>query len=184
MRRVLFAASLVMPLLSGSTPALATSVQYTLLPLGGDSYRYEYSVSNDGSLGSGVGIQLFDLLFDPTQYAESSLVITTPLPLSADWDQTFLASAPGDPAAYDALALAAGIADAATVGGFSVDFAWIGTGAPGSQPYRIYDPTSFALLAEGVTSSSTPEPATVWLLGAPLGLLTLRRAFRHPTSAP
>ena len=183
MRRILSAGSLLILFVSVSAPARATSVEYSLLSLGGDAYHYEYAITNDGSLGSGVAIRLFDLLFDPTQYVESSLVITTQPSLSAAWDQIILASAPGDPAAYDALALAAGIADGSTISGFAVDFTWIGTDIPGSQPYRIYDPSSFDLLAEGVTSNSAPEPAALWLLGASLGLLTLRCALGQSIAA-
>ena len=114
---------------------------------------------------------LFDVLFDPAQYLESSLTITTPPPLSGNWDQMFLASSPGVAAAYDVLALTGGIADGATVTGFSVDFKWIGAGTPGSQPYEIYDPSTFALLGQGVTASPVPVPAALWLFGS--GLVAL-----------
>lgn len=154
-------------LITGLTvPAQAVSIQYDVAALGGNQYRYDYSITNDGALGLGTAIQLFDIFFDPANYLEPSLTIATPAPLGQDWDQLILASAPGVPAAYDALALAGGIANGATVGGFAVDFTWIGTGVPGSQPFAIYDPSTFDLLSEGTTTAVVPIPAAAWLLGS------------------
>jgi hypothetical protein len=159
-------------LIAGLTaPAQAISIQYDVIALGGNQYRYDYSITNDGSLGSGTAIQLFDILFDPANFLESSLTISTPSPLAQGWDQLILASAPGVPAAYDALATAGGIADGSTVGGFAVEFTWIGTGLPGSQPFAIYDPSTFDLLSEGTTTSVVPTPAAAWLLGSGLAVL-------------
>lgn len=151
-------------------PAFAVSVQYELTPLGGSNYRYVYTVTNDGSLGAGIAVELFDVMFDPALYQESSLAITTPASPGSSWDEIFLASAPGVPATYDALALAGGIPIGATVGGFAVDFTWIGVGTPGNQSFAIYDRGSFALLEEGMTSNLTavPVPAAAWLLGSGL----------------
>jgi hypothetical protein len=114
---------------------------------------------------------LFDILFDPANFLESSLTISTPSPLALGWDQLILASAPGVPAAYDALATGGGIADGATVAGFAVEFTWIGTGLPGSQPFAIYDPSTFDLLSEGTTTSVVPIPAAAWLLGSGIAIL-------------
>jgi len=171
MKRIMVGSGFLAILCGLISPAHATSVQSNLVASGGDDYRYVYSITNDGSLGSGVPLQLFDVLFDPAQYLESSLTITTPPSLSGNWNQIFLASSPGVPAEYDALALAGGIADGATIAGFSVDFKWIGTGTPGVQPYEIYDPNTFALLEQGVTASPVPVPAALWLFGS--GLVAL-----------
>jgi len=170
---------------TASSTAHAVFIQYELVPLGGSSYRYVYSVENNGSLGAGVAVSLFDVMFDPTLYDESSLNITTPAPLGNAWDQIILASAPGVPAAYDALALAGGVADGATLGGFSVEFTWLGAGTPGNQSFAIYDPDSFNLLEEGMTSNlaAVPLPASLWLFGSgALTLLGLGHTRRH--SAP
>lgn len=168
-----------------SLPAFAVSVQYELTPLGGSNYRYVYTVSNDGSLGSGASVELFDVMFDPALYLESSLVISTPASPGSSWDEIFLVSAPGVPAAYDAMALAGGIPVGAALGGFSVDFAWIGTGTPGNQPFAIYDPGSFALLAEGMTGNlaAVPVPAAAWLLGSGIAaMLGFCRQRKHRPS--
>ncbi len=179
MRKIMLASSFLVILFSLTAPAHAAIVQYNLVALGGNDYRHVYSVTNDGSLGSGVAVQLFDVLFDSAQYLESSLTITTPSPLSGNWDQLILASSPGLPAAYDAQTLTGGIADGATVAGFAVDFTWIGTGTPGSQPYEIYDPGTFDLLEQGVTASPVPVPAALWLFASGLGtLLGFKRVSR------
>lgn len=168
---------------AASAAANAVVVQYNLVPLGSNNYRYVYTVENNGSLGAGVEVSLFDVMFDPALYAETSLSATTPVPLGDNWDEIFLTSAPGLPAAYDALALAGGVADGATVGGFSVDFTWLGAGTPGNQPFAIYDPVNFDVLEEGVTASdAVPLPAALWLLGS--GIMTLLgfgRTQKFPT---
>jgi hypothetical protein len=159
-----------------SSRAGATIIRYQLIPLGGIDYQYVYAVENDGTLGGGAPVALFDLLFDPTLYAEASLTAATAAPLANAWDELFLASAPGVPAAYDALALAGGVADGATVSGFTVTFTWLGAGTPGSQPFEIYDPLTFALLEQGLTVNATPLPPTTWLLGSGAAALLARRA--------
>jgi hypothetical protein len=167
-----------------ASPARATVVQYELLPLGGSQFRYVYTVSNDGSLG-GAAVNLFDVLFDPSLYSETSLSISTQPPLASSWNEILLASAPGVPAAYDALATGSGIAYGQTRSGFAVDFAWLGTGAPGTQPFVIYDPQTFAVLEEGTTVSAVPLPPAGWLLlSGVAGLFTRLRARRTVTAGP
>jgi hypothetical protein len=172
MKRIVLAVGLLALMCGFASDARASSLGYSVISLGGDNYRYVYSVTNDGSLGSGVALRLFDVFFDPTLYDEASLAVSTPAALGAEWDQIFLASAPGVSAAYDSLATAGGIADGDTVSGFAVDFRWLGAGVPGAQAYQIFDPGSFELLGEGVT---VPEPAALSLLASGLGALL---AFR------
>jgi len=188
MRRTVLAAGFIGACICGSV-AHATGVQYDLLALGGSDYRYIYTVENDGTLGAGMSIGLFDVMFDPALYNESSLTVTTPAVPGNEWDEIVLASAPGVPAAYDALALAGGIADGTAIGGFAVDFTWLGTGTPAGQPFAVYDPVSFALLEEGMTVSVTtvPLPQGFWLLASALasllGFARTRRAMPADSSA-
>jgi hypothetical protein len=158
-------------------PARAIRIEAAIDPLGGASYRAVYSVHNDGSLGAGTPVLLFDVLFDPALYREASLQIVTPIPLSSAWSELLLASAPGLAAAYDALALGAGIADGETAAGFAVEFEWLGVGAPpGSQPFVVYDATTFAVLEEGATL--VPEAGLPSVLALALAGLALRRGRR------
>jgi len=161
-----------------STQAFAagtTTIQYSLVPLGGNVYRYIYSITNNGSVEDGAPIQLFDTLFDTSLYQESSLQIVTPSSLHSQWSEVLLSGVPpAIPAAYDALALQGGIAAGTTVTGFSVQFTWLGPGVPGVQPFQIYDPTSFQLVQSGQTSSSSlsvPAASTLSLILLGVGLV-------------
>ena len=154
-----------------ANPATAI-IDYDLKSLGGNSYQYDYTVTNDGSLGADVTIDWFAILFDPGLYEENSLTIVTPEPPAADWYEDILGSGLLIPAAYDVLAdvLAwnSGIAVGESVSGFAVQFTWLGTGMPGAQPFEIYDPDNIDVpLATGRTraaGTSVPEPGTLALL--------------------
>jgi hypothetical protein len=151
-----------------SGPAAATTIEYDLVSLGGGSYRYVYTVTNDGSLGA--TLEGFDVFFDPALYLESSLSIVTPLPLAAEWDELILGSGVLISAAYDALGVAGGIPDGGSASGFAVEFVWLGSGTPGVQPYEIFDGDTFEVLESGSTTS-VPEPAPMSLLVAGVAAL-------------
>jgi hypothetical protein len=135
-----------------TSTAHAITVQYELIPLGGNQYRYVYTVTNDGSLGAGVAVSLFDLVFDSASYQETSLAIVTSAPLNSQWDEFILSSVLNVPVAYSAFSSTIGIAPGETVSGFAVEFEWIGSAAlPGAQPFQVFDPNTFDLLEEGTT---------------------------------
>ena len=162
-------AAIVLLLLS--TPALAAvSIQYRLVPMGGNVYRYVYSITNTGS-GS---VQLFDIYFNTALYDESSLQIVSPANIQLAWSEKKLVSLPGVPVAYDALALQGGIPAGGSASGFSVQFTWIGSGTPGSQAFDIFNPTTFAKLESGTTApepaSTVPLPPSLPLVMTGLGL--------------
>lgn len=153
-----------------ANPATAIIIDYDLTSLGGNSYQYDYTVTNDGSLGAGVALEWFAILFDPALYDEFSLSIVTPDPPASEWDELILGSGVGVPAAYDVFALAGGIAVGASVSGFAVQFDWLGAGLPGVQDvevYRFEDGDSISLVETGTTrpeSLTIPEPSTLALL--------------------
>jgi len=154
-------------LLSFQAVGSTISIQYSLSPLGGNVYSYIYSVTNDGSLPGGAPVRLFDVLFDPNLYQESSLLIVTPSGLQAQWSEHFLASVPPSiPAFFDVYTSGGGIPSGHTVTGFAVQFTWLGSGVPGSQPFEIYDPTTFQMLQSGNTfdGTSAPEPSSFGMM--------------------
>jgi hypothetical protein len=172
-----FCAAIIL-LLSIQAPASTVLMSYDVTGLGGNVYRYDYSIYNNGTLGAGVPILLFDVLFDPAIYQESSLSIVTPSSLQAQWSELLLASAPGVPALYDVMALNGGIPDGSTVSGFAVQFAWLGQGDPGFQPFKIYSPDDYVLLQSGDTvNTGVPEPSVFCVLGISLayGAWKIRR---------
>ncbi|CDH45407.1 PEP-CTERM sorting domain-containing protein [Candidatus Contendibacter odensensis] len=165
--------------------AQAISIQYQLTSLGGDAYRYDYTVANDGSLGSGVSLKLFDILFDPALYDETLLTPVSSASITADWTETIFASAPGVPTAYDVSANTSGLAGGASLSGFAVKFTWLGGASlPGAQSFEVYDPdNNFELLETGgqttlagaVPSPTVPEPPMIGLLAWGLLALLVRR---------
>lgn len=164
-RRMLGVLALV--LLAHTQTAGAIAIHYDLTALGGDDYRYEYTVTNDGTLGAGVALEWFAILFDPALYDETSLTIVTANPPAADWDELILGSGLLIDAAYDVFALAGGIADGDSVSGFAVEFSWLGAGMPFAQGFEIYDPVSLNVIETGstrATVTSVPEPGTPALL--------------------
>jgi hypothetical protein len=137
-----------------SFQAVADSLpfSYSLVNLGGGEYQYDYSIYNNASLGAGVPVQLFDVDFDPTLYTNLSIVTPNP-----NWTEMIFPAGGGNPALFDVSSPTnGGIPVGSTASGFDVDFDWLGTGTPGSQPFQIYDPNSFAQLQNGNTINPVP----------------------------
>lgn len=172
---------------SGSAQAIL--IEYELTNLGGSKYRYGYTVTNDGA----APVEAFLITFDESLYSEASLKHVTPAPLSTRWQEEILGSIPGiSPAEYSAdvsADLSRAIQVGASLGKFLVEFEWLGSGTPGSQPFEIYDlddadPVNqpWQLVATGQTRLGeggpvgVPEPAALALFG--LGFLMMRLARR------
>jgi hypothetical protein len=172
-------------LLFGAHAFAAVSIQYKLVPVGGNVYRYVYSISNSGPAGTAAPVRSFDILFDTSRYQQSSLQIVTPGTLQLGWSEIFLGALPGLPTAYDVLALhGGGIPAGNTVSGFVVQFTWLGSGLPGPQPFQIYDPLTFHVLQNGTTApdfDSVPAASTwsLMLIGAGLTLAAKRQFSRQ-----
>jgi hypothetical protein len=146
------------------------SVQYDVDQLGAVRWEYTYTVTNN-TLAPGV--EELTLWFDYGLF--ENLAVTTPSPLSGEWDEIVVQPEPliHDDGFYDALALAAPIDVGESVHGLAVAFDWLGQGEPGAQPFEIVDPDSFEVLASGVT----PEPGSILVLL--IGGLACRRRRQH-----
>jgi len=130
--------------------------------LGGNNFRYTYDFTSLSLQAN----QEVDIRFSPTLYstltngiagANFSLAVFQPN------------NPPGSFGDYAALAL---INNPSLTGPFRVDFTFLGTGTPGSQPFVINQYDAGGNFLSIVDSGSTaapggpvPEPAT-WLLGA------------------
>jgi hypothetical protein len=176
-------------LLPGCVFGSSIVIDYSWAQVGntGNTYIYTYSVYNNGSLpGTPTGmvpLQIFDILFDPTLYQETSITNVTPEPLNTQWSPTILSSVGSEPAAFDAESQS-GIAVGNTVSGFAVEFNYLGQGNPGSQPFEIYNLTNaleppYTMIQTGSTQlAGAPEPSSgSYLVGILLvcGVWAVRR---------
>lgn len=92
-----------------------------------------------------------------------------------------LFSVPGDPTAYDAFSATTGVTVGQSISGFTVEFDWLGSGAPGTQSFEIYDPVSYDLLEQGTTAQKAVVATTAqniptlseWVLILLMGALLL-----------
>jgi hypothetical protein len=144
-------------------------IAFMLTNLGGNRWQYTYDVTNNALV---VNVDEFTIWFELGSYG--NLLVTTPDPPSSIWDEIVVQpdTTFGLDGFYDALVETGGtgIAPGQNVPGFSVAFDWLGTGTPDPQAFDIVDPITFQTVFSGTT---TPEPAGLCLLAAPL--LFLRR---------
>ena len=147
---------LVTSLLFGGFTARATTVFYEASNISGNTWEYSYTVNNDMLT---VDIEEFTIFFDVGLY-ENLVATSTPV----DWDPLVIQPDPfiPDDGFYDALALAAGISPGNSLGGFGVQFDYLGAGTPGVQGFDIVDPFTFDVLDSGFTQV-VPLPAAIWL---------------------
>jgi hypothetical protein len=120
--------------------ASASTLSASVVPLGGQQYRFVYTLRNDGSLGA-AAIRSFDIAFPTAKISAFSAVPgfgASALPVLGD--DLFVVDATGT-----------GLVPNASLT-FSVDFRWNGSGSPGTQAYDIYDSSNFSVLETGVTT--------------------------------
>lgn len=135
----------------------AGTIQYAVTPLGGNQYSYTYSLSGF-SLVQGNEI---DIRFDPASYGSLSNG-------TAGSDFTLLVLQPDNPpGTFGDYSATAKVNNPSLTGPFGVNFTWLGTGTPGSQPYQVnaYDSVlGQQILERGITVPSgapgVPEPTT------------------------
>jgi hypothetical protein len=174
--------------LAGGT-ASAVTITYEATQLDATAWRYDYAVTNDPGADP---LQEFTLWFALGSFANLREALSP-----AGWDALIGVIDPNLPAdgyvdwcAFDGTSCAGpGIAAGATLEGFSVVFDWLGTGAPGSQPFDAILPDPFTVIFSGVTvprerPTAVPEPATLVLFGlALLGVAVARRTRQLSSSS-
>ncbi len=164
--------------------ALPTTIEYQAAKLadinpGQDLWQYDYFVSGRTFTAD----EGFTIFFDYHNF--SNLQNAQPV-VSSDWNAIVLQpdlNLP-DNGAYDALAL---VNNPSLVAPFQVQFDWLGSGTPGSQPFTVdqFDSSGnlLAVLETGNTvplTSAVPEPRAGLLFIAGIGaLLLLPRARRR-----
>jgi hypothetical protein len=155
---------------------IANPIYYDFQELGAGRYEYLYTVDNQTALP----IEEFTIWFDLGLY-DNLLISGNP---NLDWDGLEIQPDPflPDDGFADWLTFSAAINPGEMLGGFSVEFDWLGTGTPGSQFFEIIDPLNYTALSSGFTqiapttpSASVPEPDTWVLMGIGLLLLGSRR---------
>lgn len=153
-------------LLGGNAEAVV--IEYTTTLIAGDTWEYNYTVSNDMALT----VDEFSIYFDVVRYAD--LVVTG---APADWDALVVQPDPAlpDDGFYDALALGSGVATGESAGGFAVQFRYVAAGEPGEQAFDVLDPATFEVLFSGrtVAGGAVPIDAPATALLVVLGLLAI-----------
>lgn len=182
-----------------SAQAAASPIFYEVQSLGGDQWRYSYTVGN----GTGAPIESFRIYFQfglfefqltevelfPGFFAEE--VDPDSYSGPAGWE-VFVAPPDSilgvnENGFFDALAEVNALAPDELLGGFSIDFQFLGANSPGSQFFELLDALGTTVLGSGFTQPMTaidvPEPGTLGLLAAGLLFGWRRRATRAMTSA-
>ncbi len=171
---------LALALVAPVGPAEAAAIYFEVTDLpdvnpGEDLWRYSYSVDPAGTAFS-AGVTGFAVAFDEGLYTALSAFSA-----SFDWDILVLQPDLGipDPGLYDGLAL---VNSPDTGTPFEVDFVWLGSGTPGSQPFEIYE-LEIPIYGTPVTIETgvtlpVPEPALAALALAGLLGLAVTRAPR------
>lgn len=162
----------------------ATTITYQSMNLSGNTWQNTYEVFND-SLS--FAIDEFAIYFDLHLYKNLSLVN-----IDGNWDPLLLQPDPviPDDGLFDAYGLFGGILPGNSLGGFTIQFDWLGIAAiPEEQFFEIFDPTNFNSLDSGFTELVSviqppkpriPEPP-IYLLMA-VGLFSLLgRKYRAKT---
>lgn len=152
----------------------ATVIEYSVTNIAGNTWEYTYSVENDTLV-----IEEFTIFFEVGLYEN-----ITPSATPVDWDPLAIQPDPGlpDDGFYDALALGSGIGQWDSLGGFSVQFDFLGLDTPGAQAFDIVDPVTFDILDFGTTVLAAQPPTQVsepGVLSLVAGAMLLLAGFRR-----
>ena len=159
----------------------AAKITFQVIPLGGNSFHYDYEISGMTFLTD----EQIDIIFDGSLYGTLSNAT------AGTGFSVFLLptnNPPGTSGDYLAEAL---VDNPPLTGPFGVDFVFTGTGEPGPQPFAIYqldqDGNIIGVVQSGVTeeqSASVPEPVTflpvALVVAVGVSLLGAARFRRRP----
>lgn len=144
------------------------SVEYAVTALGGNNYRYTYTVTGGDFLLN----QALELQFAATDF----LFLGPAAAPNSDWDGLVLQ--PNNPVGADGVwSLLALVDHPGLAGLFTIDFQWTGAGAPSLQHYFVNQYDEFggfvAQVSEGDTvpfvptgPTAVPEPSSAAMFGA------------------
>jgi len=168
---------LVVPSVVLASPTLVISYHAVSIP--SNLWQYNYSVSYaPGSQLLGQ-YEAFDIFFDLTKYSNLQNAVA-----GANWSPLVLQPDPGIPSdgVFDVMAT---VGQTPLPDVFSIQFSWLGSGAPGSQPFSLvqYDAAGNLIngpYGQGQTVPALPEPGTLPLLSLGLsGFMASRRVLKH-----
>lgn len=167
----LLASALFLPV----PPAQASGVTFAATLLGGNTWRYDYTVQNTSpsltfdEISVYFDAGLYDALANPV--AEGNWDPYVAQPDAGVWSEGF----------FDILNLDGYLAGGASTT-FSLTFDYLGTGTPGAQRFDFFDSADFSVQLTGNTvlqaeppANDVPEPASIALVLAGLGAVGLAR---------
>jgi PEP-CTERM motif len=167
---------------SGAATISATATDLVDLVPGQDLWRYSYDLSGN-SLNA---FEAFDIYFDQTRYGTLSNAATS----NAGWNLLVFQPDLGIPAPGEFIVQAL-VGGASTVGPFTIDFIFLGSGRPGSQPFDLLAFDAQGNFVQNLGSGQTrlpadatvPEPSTIFLLASGLAAVrTAREKLRAPVN--
>ena len=160
--------------------AQASVVEFTTTSLGGNLWRYDYTINN---MSPSLGFDELTLYFDVNSFGLLNAPTAPP-----GWDPIVIQRDTGllSDGFFDVLNLGGLVSDGISVSGFSVEVSYFGGGAPGAQSFDLLDSSTFTVVFSGQTVQlldpvpvPVPAPATGLLVVLALGIAGAVRQTRN-----